>query len=71
MSELSPETRVVEDVNFRVIEMVKGLSNEDFLTVIRAPGRNSLIRLADADQQQQQQQQQQAPPPPARVRARS
>ena len=58
MTEPNPETRVVDEVNLRVVEMVKGLSNEDFVTLIRQTGRNSLLRLSDADQQQQQQQQQ-------------
>ncbi len=58
MSEPTPEQRVVEDVNLRVVQMVKRLEDQDFLTLVRQTGRNSLIRLADADQQQQQQQQQ-------------
>ena len=52
-----PESKVVEETNHRVVEMVKTLSNADFVTLIRQTGGNSLIRLSDADQQQQQQQQ--------------
>ena len=58
MSEITPEQRMVEDFNLQIIQMVKRLEDRDFLTLIRATGRNSLVRLSDADQQQQQQQQQ-------------
>lgn len=58
MSEKTPETRFIDEFNLRIVQMVKELDDGDFLTLIRTPGRNPLLRLADADQQQQQQQQQ-------------
>ncbi len=54
----TPDPAVVEGFNLRLVSMVRELSDQDFLTVVRSTGRNSLLRLADADQQQQQQQQQ-------------
>ncbi|MBL7259751.1 hypothetical protein [Paractinoplanes lichenicola] len=63
MSEPTPEVRFIEEFNLRIVQMVKELDDQQFLTLIRAPGRNPLLRLADADQQQQQQQQQGAARP--------